>query len=98
MYPEKPKREPEKPKRNPQQAKHRTIRFILALLIIVPALFFILPRFNNEAFFDMILLTIMITSAIILCYEIALRLLYNLLNMGSGNYESLDSPHESPNR
>jgi hypothetical protein len=98
MYPEKPKREPEKPKRSPQQAKHRTIRFILALLIIVPTLFFILPRFNNETFFDMILLTIMISSAIVLCYEIALRLLYNLLNVGSENYESPDSAHESPKR
>lgn len=97
MYPEKPKRDDEKPKRSSQQAK-APIRLMLVLLILVPALFFILPRFNSEQFIDMILLTMMITITIYLCYEIIIRVLISAFNMRSKSLQNPDFPHESVNR
>lgn len=98
MYPEKPKRDDEKPKRSSQQGWQAPIRLILALLILVPSLFFLLARFNQEQFIDMILLTMMITLTVYLCYELMRQLLTTVFNMPIESPSNSDFPSESVNR
>lgn len=95
MYPEKPKRE-EKPKHSSKR-KYALVRFILALLFLVPSLLFMLSRFNHEQFVDMALLTIMITLAVYLVYEIVSIFFSSVFRMTTESSETPDLPHESVN-